>query len=158
MISQTAEYALRAVVALAQQQGEALTSAQIADKTRVPPGYLSKVLQALARAGVVTSLRGVHGGFSLAHPAAELTVLQVIEAVDPIKRIRSCPLGLPAHGANLCPLHRRLDEAAASIEEALGSSTIGELLAEPSASTPLCAPPPVTLRVPASARARRPRA
>jgi Rrf2 family protein len=141
MFSQTAEYALRAVVYLASQEGAAQTTQQIAEATRVPAGYLSKVMQSLTRAGLVHSQRGLHGGFTLAHPTDELTVLDVIEAVDPIRRIRSCPLGIKGH-TSLCPLHRRLDQAMALVENALRKSTIAELLVEPERSRgipiPLC--------------------
>jgi Rrf2 family protein len=137
MISQTAEYALRAIVYLADQDGPQTTQ-QIAQTTRVPAGYLSKVMQSLARAGLVHSQRGLHGGFTLVKKPDELTVWEVVEAVDPIQRIRSCPLGLKSHGANLCPMHRRLDDAAALVEEAFRNSTVQELLDEPTASKPLC--------------------
>ena len=130
MFSQTAEYALRAVVFLASRAGSAQTTQQVAEATRVPAGYLSKVLQGLARAGLVHAQRGLHGGFTLAVPAGDLTVFDVLQAVDPIRRIRSCPLGLKGH-VNLCPLHRRLDHALAMVEDALRASTIAELLAEP---------------------------
>ena len=141
MISQTVEYALRAVVYLADQGEAPRTTQQIAAATRVPAAYLSKVLQGLSRGKLVHSQRGLHGGFTLARPTDELTVLDVIEAVDPIRRIRSCPLGIKGH-INLCPLHRRLDQAMALVENALKKSTIAELLVEPERSRgipiPLC--------------------
>ena len=130
MFSQTTEYALRAVVYLASQGGAAQTTQQIAEATRVPAGYLAKVMQGLSRAGLVYSQRGLHGGFTLTRPADKLTVLDVVQAVDPVRRIRSCPLGIKGH-VNLCPLHRRLDQAVALVEDALQRSTIAELLAEP---------------------------
>jgi len=130
MFSQTVEYALRAVVYLAARPDSPRTAQQIAEATRVPAGYLSKVMQALSRKGLVHSQRGLHGGFTLARPAEELTVLDVVQAVDQIRRIRSCPLGIKGH-INLCPLHRRLDQAIRMVEDALRESTIAELLAEP---------------------------
>jgi Rrf2 family protein len=136
MISQTAEYALRAIVYLA-DQGEARTTQEIAKATLVPPSYLSKVMQSLSRAQVVRSQRGLHGGFTLAKAPDELTVWDVMEAVDPIQRIRTCPLGLKAH-VKLCPLHRRLDDALALVENAFRESTVGDLLREPTTSKPLC--------------------
>jgi len=129
MLSQTAEYALRAMVALAVGPG-ARTAEDLSRESRVPLDYLSKVLNSLARAGVVTSRRGRGGGFQSVRPASELTVLQVVTAVDPVKRIKTCPLGLKAHGTNLCPLHRKLDDAAASVEEAFASTTIASLLGQ----------------------------
>jgi Rrf2 family protein len=144
MFSQTAEYALRAVVYLAAQGDEPRTAQQIAAATRVPTGYLAKVMQGLSRSGLVHSQRGLHGGFTLTRPPDQLTVLDVLQAVDPIRRIRGCPLGLKGH-VNLCPLHRRLDQALALVEEALRGSTIAELLAEPAQARgipmPLCPVP-----------------
>lgn len=145
MISQTAEYALRAVVALA-QAGAPQTTQQLALTTRVPSGYLAKVLQMLGRAEIVNAQRGLHGGFTLRRSPDGLTVLDIVNAVDPVQRLRTCPLGLAAHGATLCPLHQRLDQAMASVEAALAASTIAELLAEDTRSTPLCDAPPKKAR------------
>ncbi len=128
MISQTAEYALRAVVFLAENPDSRWTTQAIAETTKVPAGYLAKVLQSLARARVVDSQRGVHGGFSLRKPADQLTILEVVQAVDPIQRIHSCPLKLEAHADQLCPLHSRLDEAMAMIESSFSDSTLAEIL------------------------------
>ncbi|MEX0793203.1 MAG: Rrf2 family transcriptional regulator [Pirellulaceae bacterium] len=138
MFSQTVEYALRAVCHLAFQSPQSCTTEEIAATTKVPLAYLSKVLQGLARSGIVRSQRGVGGGISLVRKPDELTILEVVNAVDPITRIRSCPLGLKGHGMNLCPLHRRLDDALASVEQAFGGTTLAEVLAEPTASVPLC--------------------
>jgi Rrf2 family nitric oxide-sensitive transcriptional repressor len=137
MFSQTVEYALRAVVYLAGRD-EASTTQQIAATTKVPPAYLAKVLQNLSRSGLVRSQRGLHGGFCLERPAAELTIWEVVQAVDPIRRIRECPLELESHRTKLCPLHKKIDDALAVIEEAFRSSTIAEILEEPTTSKPLC--------------------
>jgi Rrf2 family protein len=144
MFSSTAEYALRAAVFLAGMDGRAATSQQVAAATRVPAGYLSKVLQDLVRAGLVSSQRGPGGGFTLARPAEEVSALDVINAVDPLERISTCPLGI--HGANLCPLHRRLDKALELVEEALGASTIAEMVERPRGSSCKFPAAPVALR------------
>jgi Rrf2 family protein len=138
MFSQTVEYALRAVVHLAYEAPEGRTTAQIAEATRVPRDYLAKILQDLRRKGIVQTQRGVGGGVSLAKEPAELTILDVVNAVEPIQRITSCPLGLKTHGVRLCPLHRRLDDALAQVESAFGKTTLAEVLSEPSESVPLC--------------------
>ncbi|HTK74878.1 MAG TPA: Rrf2 family transcriptional regulator [Gemmataceae bacterium] len=138
MFSQTVEYALRAVVHLAHEAPSSRTTEQIAKATRVPKAYLSKVLQSLNQAGLVHSQRGVGGGVTLAKSPAELTILEVVNAVEPIRRITTCPLGLAGHGVRLCPLHRRVDDALAKVEEAFGNSTLAEVLAEPTESVPLC--------------------
>jgi Rrf2 family transcriptional regulator, nitric oxide-sensitive transcriptional repressor len=146
MLTQTVEYALRTVACLGQAYPQARTTPQIADVTRVPRAYLSKVLQALVRGGIVRSQRGVGGGIQLEKAPANLTILEVVNAVDPIQRIRTCPLGLAAHGVHLCPLHFRLDAALASVEKAFAGTTLAEVLAEPTTSIPLCPFPAVKMK------------
>jgi Rrf2 family protein len=137
MFSQTVEYALRAIVYLAGQE-EARTTQQIAAVTKVPSAYLAKVLQNLSRFDLVKSQRGLHGGFSLGKASETLTIWEVVQAVEPIRRIRECPLELESHKIKLCPLHKKLDDALAQIEHAFTSTTIADILAEPTTSKPLC--------------------
>lgn len=141
MFSQTTEYALRAVVCLAQSPGQYLTTGQIAQRTLVPAGYLSKVMQGLCRGNLVIAHRGLHGGHELARPADQITILDVVNSVEPFKRITQCPLGLTEHGANLCPLHRKMDSALAQVEEAFATTTLADLLSDQSANVPLCPVP-----------------
>jgi Rrf2 family protein len=141
MFSQTVEYALRAAVFLASRAGEPATTEEVANRTQVPVAYLAKILQGLSKAGLVRSQRGVGGGVTLAKPADELTILEVVNAVEPIKRIRTCPLKLSTHGAKLCPLHRRVDNAMATVEKAFGETTLAEVLGETTGSIPLCETP-----------------
>jgi Rrf2 family protein len=129
MISQTAEYALRAVVAIA-RESKPLVTAQIAQIAHVPEGYLHKVLQQLTRGGLLLSQRGLNGGYRLAVSPEILNVLEVVNAVDPPRRIERCPLGLPEHREHLCPLHIRIAEAFASLEKAFAETTIQELLTD----------------------------
>jgi Rrf2 family protein len=140
VISQTAEYALRAVVDLAYHAGESRTTGVISKATRVPTGYLAKILQDLVRHDLVRSQRGLHGGFTLNRDPARLTVFDVLQAVDPPRRIRTCPLGLAAHGTRLCPLHKKLDDAMAAAEKSFRSTSIAEVTADP-AVQPLRASP-----------------
>ena len=138
MISQTAEYALRAVVWLARKPEDQQGTKKISEAIQVPGGYLSKVLQKLTRTGLVISSPGRSGGFRLARQPEEIRVLEVINAVDPLLRIQRCPLGLESHGTNLCALHRRLDDDLARTEEAFGSTTIADLLVDTGGVYPLC--------------------
>jgi len=138
VFSQTVEYALRAVCYLASQAPKACTTEDVARATKVPRAYLSKVLQSLGRGGLVHSQRGMGGGMTLTKEPKHLTILEVVNAVEPIQRIKTCPLGLSSHGIRLCPLHRRLDNALAMVEKAFGGTTLAEVLSEPSRSVPLC--------------------
>jgi len=127
MISQTAEYALRAVAFLATCNGTPTNRRDIAEVTQVPQDYLTKVMQELDRAGIVSAQRGPGGGYTLAVDPGELSVHAVVTAIAPLPRIRACPLGIEEH-TNLCPLHKRLDEAAELVEKAFKATTIAELI------------------------------
>jgi Rrf2 family protein len=115
-----------------------MTAQEISGESQMPLDYLSKVLNSLARGGIVRAQRGRGGGFSLTLPASELTVLDVVNAVDPIRRIRSCPLRLKAHATRMCALHRKLDEAASLVEQAFAATTIAALCEEPSQYHDVC--------------------
>ena len=132
------EYALRVGAYLAGQGDQPATTKQWAVATRIPEGYLAKVIRSLNRAGLVRSQRGLHGGSILARPAEQITVYDVVESVSPFPRIRTCPLGIRSHGTALCPLHRKLDDAMATVEKGFRSTTMADLLNEPSRSKPLC--------------------
>jgi Rrf2 family protein len=128
MFSQTTEYSLRVVVYLAAQGERPAKSREIAAATHVPADYLAKVLQILSRGGLVKSQRGLYGGSVLTRAAHEITVHDVVQLVDPLPRIHTCPLNLPAHGVTLCPLHRQIDDAMAMVEETLKNAPISAML------------------------------
>ena len=127
MISQTAEYALRAAVCLAGAE-EARTTQSISESTGVSASYMSKILRRLRRRGIVNAQRGPHGGFLLTRSPAEITALDVIEAVDPPPDLNRCPLHLSAHRHNLCPLHAKLAHTFALMQEAFRESTLRDLV------------------------------
>lgn len=130
-------------------QAQAATTPQIAAATKVPAPYLAKVLQNLSKAGLVRSQRGLHGGFAMAVSPDDVTIWDVVQCVDPIRRIRICPLDLESHRTRLCPLHERMDNALAMVEDALRASTLAEVLAEPTSSKPLCpVPQPIAVDAP----------
>jgi DNA-binding IscR family transcriptional regulator len=74
----------------------------------------------------------------LSRPAKNITVYDVVQAVDPIERIMTCPLGIKDHGIHLCPMHRRLDQAIAAVENAFRKTPIAELVPSAAGSPPLC--------------------
>ena len=137
MFSKTVEYALRAVVHLAQEAPLAQKTSDIATATKVPPAYLAKILQSLRGGGVVNLQRGIGGGVSLAVSPEELSILEVVNAVEPIERITTCPLGLKSHGSHLCALHHQMDSVIEQMETAFRSTTVAQLLASPNPSIPL---------------------
>ena len=137
MLPKTAEYALRTVACLAQDSSQSASADHLSEQTKVPRRYLHKVLQSLAKAQLVQSRSGPGGGYTLARPMDEITILDVVNAVAPMERIRHCPLGLPTH-TSLCPLHAELDRSYAATEAAFARVTSGELLRSTSKIIPLC--------------------
>ena len=137
MLSKTAEYALRAVICLAGSSGLPKSADFLAGKTKVPRRYLHRVLQDLVAAQLVRSRPGPGGGYELARPTEEVTILDVVNAVAPVERIKSCPLGLVSH-IDLCPLHQELDRAYAATEAAFRRVTVKELIESTSPIIPLC--------------------
>ena len=128
MLSQTAEYALRAAVWLAQHSDRPQTTQEIAAGMQVPAMYLSKVMQLLVRGGTVHAQRGRSGGFILVKPAGQVSLYEVIHAVDPFRRITKCPLGLARHCKQLCPLHTKLDRSLEAIENDFKSTFLADLV------------------------------
>jgi len=125
---------------LAITPNDRVSSGALAERTQVPQDYLSKVLQLLARASLIAGRRGVGGGYRLARPATEITMIEVVNAVEPVKRIERCPLGMNGHNGNLCPLHRRMDEATKSVIDILNGVSLDDLLNDPASASPLCEP------------------
>ena len=137
MLPKTSEYALRAAVWLGRDPERTESADQLAIQTKVPRRYLHKVLQDLVRAELVRSQPGPGGGYALARRPERITILDVVNAVAPLERIRHCPLGLTSH-TRLCPLHAELDRVYAATEAALSRVTIAQLLRSTSAIVPLC--------------------
>ncbi len=130
MFSQTAEYALRSAVFLAAAEGHSSPVRVVSRRTQVPASYLTKILGALGRAGIVRAQRGPNGGYVLSRPPDRITALDVIRAVEPRPEIDVCPLGLSEHAhGRLCSLHRRLADAYLRLEAAFESTSLQDLAA-----------------------------
>jgi Rrf2 family nitric oxide-sensitive transcriptional repressor len=98
-----------------------------------------KVLQMLGRARLVRAQRGRGGGFQLSCDPRNTSLLDVVSAIDPLKRITKCPLGRAEHASELCALHRRVDDVAAQLEKSLASMTLQSVIDE-SPGGALCDP------------------
>ncbi|MFO0972108.1 MAG: Rrf2 family transcriptional regulator [Phycisphaerae bacterium] len=96
MLSKTAQYALRAIVYVATQgRNRPVLAKEIASQTGIPSSYLSRILRDAARAGLLTSARGIGGGFRLARPAERIRLLEVLEPFDDVINRSRCPFGQP---------------------------------------------------------------
>jgi len=138
MISQTAEYALRAMTCLAQSPQDRTPSAAIAERTQAPLDYLAKVLQQLSDAGLIAGRRGVNGGYRVTRPPEEIKLTDVVSAVGRLERLSSCPLGDASPGTSLCALHHTMDQAIAALIDVLDSHTLADLVDHPDGLKPLC--------------------
>lgn len=137
MLSKTSEYALRSMVWLAKQDPLVfLKTEEIAKAVKTPEAYLSKILQSLNKAGLIQARKGMNGGYSLSKSAADISLFDVISAVDPSPRFLKCPLGIPNHQI-LCPLHQKLDNVHAEMERLFGNCYLSDLIAN-GKNSPLC--------------------
>jgi Rrf2 family protein len=111
------------MVQLAADAPAASTTKEIASKTKVPSAYLAKVLQSMRRAGLIHSRRGVGGGVTLAEAPSNISLLDVIDAVEPLKRARGKSRSAPS------PLQRTLDEALVQVRETFANVSLADMLA-----------------------------
>jgi len=130
MLSGTAQYALRAVLYLAEHPSETPTSAaDMAARLEIPDNYLSKILHQLSRAGIMDSIRGKNGGFQLAIPPEDLTLLEVVGPFDRIDGSPVCLLGRPeCSDVEPCRAHRRWQAVALEVAEFFRNTTAADLL------------------------------
>lgn len=129
MLSQTAEYALRTVLFIADRPADSPASVdEIADALDLPRNYLSKTLHRLAHAGILNSARGKGGGFRLAVPPHQLRLVRVVELFDRIGEGRQCLLGRPVcSDAHACEAHGRWKAVAADVANFFNKTTIADL-------------------------------
>lgn len=128
MISQTAQYALRAFVVIAGEDRPALAKA-IAGQTGIPQPYLSTILRLAVRAGLLKSTRGRGGGFVLARPAERLTLFDIVAAFDDIGQGPRCPFGLPqCTDAQACPMHEVWKPVSQGFRNMLIKTSLSELI------------------------------
>jgi Rrf2 family protein len=116
--------------------GRALPAAKLAEYHGVPAAYLAKHLQSLSRAGILESVQGPRGGYRLARSAGDITLLDVVEAIDGDEPAFRCteirrrgPTAQPASAYRLaCGIHRAMDAADDAWRDSLRSVTVAELV------------------------------
>jgi Rrf2 family protein len=129
-ISRRADYGVRVIIDLAAlpKDGRASTS-EIADRQNIPAPFLAKIISQLSLSGLVSTYRGSGGGVSLVRPASEISLLQVIEALDGPLQLNRCaiePDACPRTGH--CPAHQIWAKAQNDLTKLLGSTTFGDLV------------------------------
>jgi Rrf2 family protein len=129
MLSQTSEYALRAVLFLAEKNaGEPVGVDVIAEAIGIPESYLSKTLQALAKTGVLRSTRGRRGGFALAVPPDELMLARVIGPFEDDAAHRHCLLGRRVcSDRTACAAHHAWKATSDRIVKFFGTTSVAQV-------------------------------
>ncbi|SRR5690606_31712050 len=107
LLSQGSQYAISALIALAKQpDGKPVSAADLAGPLKCPPAYLSRLLARLKPANIIRSHRGLNGGVSLARPPEEISLIEVIHAIDGKEFFTQCFLGIEGCGQiEPCPFH-----------------------------------------------------
>lgn len=131
MLSSTSDYALRAALLLARHQGgRPLRADEIAEATGAPRNYMAKTLNALAKAGIVTSSRGPLGGFALGCPPEALTIARVIDCFVEARPQRLCLLGNgPCDARHPCSAHGRWTAIKDARRALFADTTVADLIA-----------------------------
>jgi len=129
-ISRRTDYGVRVILDLAglPENGHASTQ-EIADRQSAPSPFLAKIIAQLSLAGLVTTQRGAGGGVTLARPASEISLLQVIEALEGPIRLNRCliqPQACPRNG--WCPVHDVLAQAQTELTSLLDLTTFDALV------------------------------
>ena len=122
-------YALRAILYVASLDSKHYVSTRsISDELKISFSFLTKILQELTRENFITSYRGPSGGVSLSRPAAEIKIVEIVEAIEGKELLRECVLGLPNCNSDLpCPLHQQWTDIRTSINTMLINATLEDL-------------------------------
>ncbi|MBA4312966.1 MAG: Rrf2 family transcriptional regulator [Chlorobiaceae bacterium] len=129
LFSRQCEYALQAVLYLAlKPQNEMTSIRELTKRIDIPYHFVAKILQDLTRKGFLVSHKGPAGGFGLAVPAKDITILQIVEAIDGLSLINSCVLGFPncTHDDH-CAVHDQWEIIRERIHHMLASKNILEM-------------------------------
>lgn len=127
-LTRKGEYAIRGIIYLAQQPpGRVSLISEIAAAAEVPQTFLAKIFQSFAKIGLVTSSRGTGGGFVLARPASDITLREVVEAVEGPILPNRCLLGRPCDRGGTCKVHGIWGEVQSQVVRILDGVTIDQL-------------------------------
>lgn len=128
--SRSTEYAIRAFVNLAQvQEGKYAMVKQIAEQEGIPAHFLAKILQQLARKGLLRSSKGPTGGFCLRTPAQDISLIQLVEALDGLTDYTKCVSGLAeCNDDQPCGMHDSWKDLRSRIMDYLEQTTIADLV------------------------------
>ncbi|MFZ1729226.1 MAG: Rrf2 family transcriptional regulator [Bacteroidota bacterium] len=129
IFSKACEYGIQATLYIATQPERRVGIKEIASELSIPVHFLAKILQSLSEKGVLTSFKGVHGGFTLQRSPEQIHLIDVVEAIDGLAFFERCVLGFPGCGTGKpCPVHDRWGEVRDTIREMLSSDSLADVL------------------------------
>ena len=128
-LSTRSTYGVRAMLALALRQTPGpLMVREIAEQQHLPPTYLEQLMVLLKKAGLLSATRGVHGGYQLARPAAEISLAEIIEVLEGSLALTDCPAGVGCCGApNSCALREVWEQANLALRQVFGDISLAQL-------------------------------
>lgn len=128
MITKRTEYAIRALAELAMNTNGLCTANQIAMRQDIPPKYLPQIISELSRAGLLFSVRGYGGGVRLSRPASEITLMQVIEAMQGPLTMFECQVGdTGCLNRSNCDLQQTYNEAQGALESIFRETRLSDI-------------------------------
>ena len=127
-----ADYGLMAIhyIAVHEAQGRSVNTKRIAEEFRIPPELLAKILQRLAKQGLIVSQNGPKGGYVLAHRPSEITVGQVVRALEGPIKIVSCYEDENCPQMERCNIRRPVQKIQTAISYVLDTMSLAELTSE----------------------------
>lgn len=133
MLSKSAQYAVRSTIFLAIQSNESnrINVSHIAEKLQVPSPFLAKLLQQLSKANLISSTKGIKGGFYLSEENKKNTLWDVISCIDGGQKFNSCFLGKPVcNDKNPCVFHEITAEFMEKLREKLQKKSLKSIAEE----------------------------
>jgi Rrf2 family transcriptional regulator, iron-sulfur cluster assembly transcription factor len=127
--SKACEYGIQATLYIATRGDRRVGIKEIASELHIPVHFLAKILQALSEKHVLTSYKGVHGGFTLQRDASDIHIIDIVGAIDGLDFFDKCILGFPGCGTGKpCPVHDRWGEVRERFRAMLSNDSLADLL------------------------------
>ena len=127
--SKACEYGIQATLYIATRDDRRIGIKEIASELHIPVHFRAKILQALSEKNVLTSFKGVHGGFTLQRDPSRIFIINIVEAIDGLDFFDKCILGFPGCGTGKpCPVHDHWGEVREGIRSMLSNDSLAHLL------------------------------
>ncbi len=127
--SKACEYGIQATLYIATREDRRVGIKEIAGELHIPVHFLAKILQALSEKDVLTSYKGVHGGFTLQRNPSRIFIIDIVEAIDGLGFFERCLIGFPGCGTDKpCPVHDHWGEVRDRIRAMLSDESLADLL------------------------------